>query len=205
MATLADRTLAFDPNPEVFKFLQAHARLNPDLHIEAFNVGIAGEDGTIDFEYGDWCNGGVAGFGTGGGLKVKFSVVNLERFIERTLGDDVLQKIRYIKTDAEGFDFQILLALMPLIDRLCLAGRCPMLQVEWFDPFKDPKHPKGITAGSKRLFESLAKLPHGEWELLCSQQCNTADCHQSEQAIPEAGLLPTSESHCPDIIARHKG
>mmetsp|Transcript_2772 Transcript_2772/g.7766 ORF Transcript_2772/g.7766 Transcript_2772/m.7766 type:complete len:374 (-) Transcript_2772:58-1179(-) len=206
MALFANRTIAFEPNPEVYQILRANAKLNPDLNIDAHNTGIAGEDGTIEFQYGDLCNGGVAGYGTGG-KKHTFRVVNLEQFLIRTYGAEIIPSIAYIKTDAEGFDHQLVTDMVSLITTICRAGRCPMLQVEWADWFQDKADPQGVTEGSRKLFDAIARLP-GEWQMFCTDQCNgqAKSCSGKNQQLGEpielTGLQPTSANHCADIILK---
>ena len=139
MAMLANRTIAFDPNTDVFNILRVNAKINPHLRIEAHPLAIADADKVrvccahtkceflgnaldatpsqnLTFQYG-WrvpkgssdqqaefrCNGGVSGIGgrTLPQLWVTKQAVQLEGFLRRTYGDDVVKKVKYIKIDAE--------------------------------------------------------------------------------------------------------
>jgi FkbM family methyltransferase len=129
MATLADKVISFDPNPEnVGKALMALADINPK--IDAWSVGVSDKNGTIQFEYGGLCNGGIAGFG-GGGAKHILPVVALQPFLMDKYGADIMKQITFIKTDLEGFDATLIRALVPMITDICRT-KCPIIQVEWW-------------------------------------------------------------------------
>jgi len=136
MAMLANRTIAFDPNTDVFNILRVNAKINPHLHIDAHPLAIADADKVasfssvcrmntrnvslcslffqnLTFQYG-WrvpanaqsefrCNGGVSGVGgrTLPQLWVTKRAVQLEGFLRRSYGDDIVPRVKYIKIDAE--------------------------------------------------------------------------------------------------------
>lgn len=207
MALLANRTIAFEPNPLVYASLTANARLNPALNIEAHNLGISSSKGVLTFSYGgkELCNGGVTGAGgsTAGSQSVQLPVEPLGPFLERTYGAELVSQIRYIKTDAEGYDAEIVDSIVPLVALVCArARRCPTLQVEWFAGFVATSQP-AVSAGSRRLFSALGSLPHGPWELMCTAQSNTpgiATTSSGASLVPIPG--PHRRHYCPDIIAR---
>merc|ERR1712217_521255 len=176
--------------------------LNPGLCIDAYNYGVGSKDGTLEFEYGgdELCNGGVAGFG-GGGRKVNFAVVGLYGFLENKYGLEWMSRLAFIKTDAEGFDYQLILDMIPLINYICSSSKCPVLQVEWFSGFKG-SDPKGITANSRKLFDALGKLPGGTWELLCILPCNGVNCAGSSGVKFVRVTEPLNENYCADIFAK---
>ena len=51
MSLFASTILAFEPNPHSFAVLQTNARLNPEMGLVPYNVGV-GSDGTADFFFG---------------------------------------------------------------------------------------------------------------------------------------------------------
>lgn len=185
MALLAEQTLAFDPNPDLFPMMELNARLNSDLNITAFNLGIGSNDTDVEFQYGGTCNGGVAGYGSPlspGQQKRVLHMVRLEPFLERTYGPSFFKQIRYIKTDAEGYDSQILESLIPMLEKM---DRKPLLKVEWFMGFKRGASSE-TTPGSKRLFETFAKLsPY------YSAFCGTRAVQSGENA-----------NYCEDVILK---
>mmetsp|Transcript_85157 Transcript_85157/g.147177 ORF Transcript_85157/g.147177 Transcript_85157/m.147177 type:complete len:379 (+) Transcript_85157:62-1198(+) len=187
MALLADSTIAFEPNPEIFQILQKNVLLNKHLKIFAHNVGIAEKAAVLDFSYGGPCNGGVSGYGDKGGRKLQFNVVNLEAFLRQKYGPALIPKISFIKTDAEGFDYQILKSMFPLIKQICEASECPVIQVEWFDRFQT-QDPETISSGSQKLFDVISQMPHGPWKTLCPWN--------SSAPIPD----PRNKHHCKDVI-----
>ena len=210
MALLANRTIAFEPNPLVYASLTANARLNPALNIEAHNLGISSSKGLLTFTYGgkELCNGGVTGAGSSMVLprrsqSVQLPVEPLGPFLERTYGAELVSQIRYIKTDAEGYDAEIVDSIVPLVALVCArARRCPTLQVEWFRGFVATSQP-AVSASSRRLFSALGSLPHGPWELMCTTQSNTpgiATTTSGASLVPIPG--PHRRHYCPDIIAR---
>jgi monofunctional biosynthetic peptidoglycan transglycosylase len=110
-------TLALEPNPHVFRVLEANARLNPDkTHIVALNVAATEDDGEFQFHYWD------ASFGNGGYLSrlhdqshghrfpLRVKGRNLERLL-RTQFSDRLSRLSFLKTDCEGYDKDVLRSL----------------------------------------------------------------------------------------------
>ena len=51
MSPFASTILAFEPNPHSFAVLQTNARLNPEMGLIPYNVGV-GSDGSADFFFG---------------------------------------------------------------------------------------------------------------------------------------------------------
>jgi FkbM family methyltransferase len=184
MALLADQTLAFDPNPDLFPILDLNAKLNSDLGITAFNLGIGSNDTDATFQYGAMCNGGMAGYGNktaNGQQKRMFHVVRLESFLEKTYGPAFFKRIRYIKTDAEGYDSEILESLIPMLHKM---DRKPLIMVEWFKGFQRGPDSE-TTPGSKRLFEVLAKLSSNYATFCCEDYatfCGKRAVHSGENA-----------------------
>lgn len=117
----AGKVLAFDPNPFVFSVLSENAALNTELaSIEPYNVAITDRDG----EY--YYNSSEASFNNGGisaepenrhgkyGLSQKIKGIRLEKFLAENYAAD-LGRIKLIKTDAEGYDKEILRSISGLL------------------------------------------------------------------------------------------
>jgi FkbM family methyltransferase len=113
--------VALEPNPHVFRVLEANAGLNRDrTHIEPENFAATETDGTFEFHYWD------ASFGNGGYLSrlrnqrhghrypLRVTGKNLEHFL-RARHADRLGRLALVKTDAEGYDRQVLESLRGLL------------------------------------------------------------------------------------------
>jgi FkbM family methyltransferase len=123
--------LALEPNPYVFPVLQKNAALNPDkTAIVPLPFAVTAEDGEYEFEYGDagFCNGGlhenVSRWKHGLAFKLNVAGRNLTKYLAAE-HPELLQRVRYIKVDAEGYDLNVLLSLSDLI-----AERRPFLRAE---------------------------------------------------------------------------
>jgi FkbM family methyltransferase len=123
--------LALEPNPYVFKILAVNASLNPGkARIVPLMVAATPEDGTFTFEYSDagFCNGGrhegISALRHHHFFKLDVEGRNLVRLLEREFPGE-LARVRYVKTDTEGFDRQVVASLRPLLD-----ARRPVLKCE---------------------------------------------------------------------------
>ncbi len=118
------KVLAFDPNPYVFRVLSENATLNTALAtIDAYNVAITDQEG----EY--YYNSSEASFNNGGissqpenrhgkySLSQKIKGVRLEDFLEEKYAGQ-LTRIKLLKTDAEGYDKEILRSVSALLHRI---------------------------------------------------------------------------------------
>jgi FkbM family methyltransferase len=209
MALVSDRVIAFEPNPMVYPYTEALADINPSLNIDSWNFGVSDAKGELKFEYGGMCNGGVAGFGItrgggggGGQTTVTLHVVALAPFLAEHYPPSIIPQIGFIKMDTEGYDAVILKSLAPLIKQICTASKCPIIQVEWFDAFRDDPN----DAGSKRLFESFKSLP-GTWDVVCSAVCNSPKsvCDHAEKgaATKMTGPDDPNRGPCQDLVLTH--
>jgi FkbM family methyltransferase len=113
--------LALEPNPHVFRVLEANARLNPGMaRIAPENFAATAGDGEFVFHYWD------ASFGNGGYLSrlhnqrhghrypLRVQGRNLERFL-RERHAARLPRLRLIKTDAEGYDRDVIASLRGVV------------------------------------------------------------------------------------------
>lgn len=115
--------LALEPNPYVYGCLVENASLNPDkARIEPLPFAATREDGTVEFRYSDagFCNGGsqdgVSWWRHGHTFALTVEGRNLARYLtgERP---ELLDRVRFIKVDAEGHDHAVLQTLAGVIAR----------------------------------------------------------------------------------------
>ena len=205
MALVSDRVIAFEPNPLVFPYTEALANINPHLNIDPWNFGVSDAKGELEFSYGGMCNGGVKGFGSGGSdqTTVTLHVVALKSFLAAHYPPKLLSEIGFIKMDTEGYDAVIVKALAPFITEICdsRAAGCPIIQVEWFNPFREDPN----DAGSKRLFDSFKSLP-GTWDVTCSAVCNSPGPHCDAARQDPAKITGPADPNrglCEDLVLTH--
>ena len=143
--------LALEPNPYVFPVLQKNAELNADkTAIVALMFAAMPEAGETHFEYSDsgFCNGGLhAGISKwrhGHAFKLKVRGENLEAYLGGHHAS-LVPRIRLVKVDAEGYDFQVLSSLKNL-----LAAQKPYVKAEVFKLLDSSQR--------ERLFDLLAGL-----------------------------------------------
>ena len=133
------KVLAFEPNPLTFKTLEKNTKDNPDYNIIPYNYAATQESKPYTFyysdpeRYGNGMNGGnFNDIKNGSQIKqfhttpVEVKGVNLYDFLLENYKDE-LHKIKFIKTDTEGYDKEVLKTLAPLINR-----NKPVLMVESF-------------------------------------------------------------------------
>lgn len=125
--------LAFEPNSFVFPVLAANAALNPEkTRIVALPYAVTPQDGKMTFEYSDagFCNGGfhegISRWKHGHAFKLEVDGVALEPFM-RKHHPDLVDRIRYVKVDAEGFDRSVVESMRGLLSRTR-----PFLECEFF-------------------------------------------------------------------------
>ncbi len=113
--------LALEPNPYVFPVLAENAKLNSEkTNVIPLPFAATPEDGPIEFEYSDpgYCNGGrhegISLWRHGHAFKLTVQGRNLQSYLlqEHTA---VIARLRYIKTDAEGYDTHVLRSLAGII------------------------------------------------------------------------------------------
>jgi FkbM family methyltransferase len=114
-------TLAFDPNPMVFKILEVNAKLNLDkTNIVPFNYAIAIEPGEYYFNSSEAThnNGGISKKQKNKHgkyqLKNKVTAVNLLDFLKKEF-NAFLNELGFLKIDIEGMDLEILQSIKELI------------------------------------------------------------------------------------------
>ena len=128
-------TLAFEPNPHVFKVLSKNASLNKNItQIDALNFAITAEDGEFTFGSGDpsYGNGGIVGFTHNEARNVRYTFQvkgkNLENYLNQNHADR-LKRFKFIKIDTEGYDKEIVKTIPNL-----LKTYRPVIITECFGP-----------------------------------------------------------------------
>lgn len=126
--------LALEPNRYVFPVLKKNSELNPDkTNIVPMMLAATPTDGEFEFEYSDagFCNGGrhegISRWRHGHAFKLRVQGRNLSALLQAEY-PDLVPRIRYLKVDAEGYDYPILQSLDSLI-----AERRPYLMAEVFN------------------------------------------------------------------------
>ena len=133
------KVLAFEPNPKTYEVLVQNSKNNPSYNIIPYNHAATQETKPYTFYYSD---PKVYGNGMNGGnfdaidrkdevkqfhsTPVEISGVNVYNFLLENYENE-LDKIKFIKTDTEGYDKEVLKTLAPLINR-----NKPVLMVEAF-------------------------------------------------------------------------
>ncbi len=113
--------LALEPNPYVYHVLEKNARANRK-HTNIYPMMVAASDTEefISFEYSDsgFCNGGkhqdISVWKHGHAFKLEVFAVNLENELKSNF-EDYLERLKFIKIDAEGYDLYILQSLRTII------------------------------------------------------------------------------------------
>lgn len=143
--------LALEPNPYVFPVLKKNAELNPGkTSIVPLMFAAMPEPGEAYFEYSDagFCNGGLhAGMSKwrhGHVFKLKIRGENLESYLAEHY-PSLVTRVRLLKVDAEGYDYQVLASLKNLI-----AAQRPYIKAEVFKLLN--------LSQRERLFDLLAGL-----------------------------------------------
>lgn len=115
---------AFEPNPYVFPVLERNAQLNRDrARIIPLPLAAAPQDGPITLEYGDetFCNGGrheeYSRWRHASVFEVQAQAVRVEPYLHAR-DPALLERLRFIKVDAEGYDHFIIASLRDLVVRL---------------------------------------------------------------------------------------
>lgn len=144
-------TLAVEPNPHVYKVLVANAGMNKDkTNIIPLNFAATSHDGEFTFGSGDasFGNGGIVGFTHNEARNVRYTFnvtgKNLETYLRQHYADR-LNKLTFIKVDAEGYDKEIIKTLKGIIQQYR-----PVLVTECFGP--------STTAEKHELFDLLKGL-----------------------------------------------
>jgi FkbM family methyltransferase len=150
--------LALEPNPYLFPVLERNAALNVGkATIVPLNFAATPLPGEYEFEYSDagFCNGGrhegTSKWRHGHAFTLKVRGENLQDYLSQHFSD-LVHRIRYVKIDAEGYDYAILQSLRELI-----AAQRPFLRVEVYKWTTRPQR--------ERLYDLLAELNYEVFRL----------------------------------------
>ena len=115
--------LALEPNKATFEILKLNALVNRHaLQIEPLCAAAMEKDDTFEFHYNDpgLTNGGyqknVSKWDHASFFAVKVQGIQLEKYIE-THHQNWLNNLRYIKTDCEGYDYEVFKTLKNLMQK----------------------------------------------------------------------------------------
>lgn len=126
----AGLVVALEPNPHVFRVLEANAGLNAGrANIAPENLAATAEDGEFVFHYWD------ASFGNGGYLSRLHNQRHGHRYPLRVQGRNLervlrgryaarLPRLRLVKTDAEGYDRDVIASMRGVLAELRPAVVC---------------------------------------------------------------------------------
>ena len=196
IAVNSQKVIAFEPNPFSFDVLKLNSDLNPHLHIHPHNYAVGVNDGEkLTYTYGgDMCNGGIEGSWKNSSQETSIEVetINVHSFLRREYGEEIFQRIDYIKIDTEGLDATILRSLKNMLPFL---KDSILIQVEWFDYFDTSRHeggagPHDVSKGSSELFESITDLGLTPFYDI---NCNTR------------APSPQNQHHAPDLYLQKAG
>jgi FkbM family methyltransferase len=116
--------VGLEPNPYVFPVLEKNAALNRDrATIVSLNFAAMAQSGPVTFDYSDagFCNGGrhegISRWRHGHTFPLTVRGEHLPSWLA-THRPDLVDRIRFIKVDAEGYDLAVLQSMAGLIDRL---------------------------------------------------------------------------------------
>jgi len=123
--------LALEPNPATYNILKANSKLNQDkTNIVALNLAAMDQDGSYVFQYNEpsLMNGGyqkgISRFKHASFFNVNVEGVNLATTLNKHYKEN-LNKLRFIKTDLEGSDFNVFLTIKDIIEK-----HMPVIQSE---------------------------------------------------------------------------
>ena len=116
--------VALEPNPYVFPVLEKNASLNRDRAvILPLNFAATASAGPVTFEYSDagFCNGGrhegISRWRHGHAFPLTVQGEHLPAWLIANR-PELVDRIRFVKVDAEGYDLAVLESMAGLIDRL---------------------------------------------------------------------------------------
>lgn len=140
-------TLGFDPNPFVYKILEVNASLNPDkVNIQIFPYAITEKE--TDFIYSSseasFANGGIQEVNRGyhGKYQLPETIkgIRLTDFLFKNYQIGQLEKLSFIKVDAEGLDATILKSIKDIVEKYkpvvvaeCFTRLTPAQRDDLFD------------------------------------------------------------------------
>lgn len=156
-----------EPNPYVYKILEANAGLNlASLKIVPLPYAAMEEDGEVEFSYGDpgFCNGGAVGAVKPWKMRSFFKVSVVGRNIHKLLANDypdALTRLAHIKIDTEGHDFAVFRSLLPLVKERRPSIRS---EIHRFMPLEERR--EYLQALQSAGYEVFVALPDGSANII---------------------------------------
>lgn len=188
-AGVEGRTLGFDPNPLVFEILQQNAGLNKDkTHIVPLRFAITERESSFYYVSSEasFANGGISETRESRHGRFVYPErirgINLQQYLEEHYPQQ-LNRLSFIKVDAEGYDKEILKSIAPLLEQYK-----PTVVAESFGNNTD--------AQKEELFEILASKGYG------IRYFADFDIAAGQAAITEARGM-TRYRKTINILARH--
>jgi len=105
------RVYAFEPNNENYVFLKENKKLNNLTNLETFNLAVSDKDGEASFFNSDHLSMSHSFFETGAENKTTVRTISLARILEA----NKIGRVNYLKIDAEGAEYLIILNTPPEI------------------------------------------------------------------------------------------
>lgn len=140
------RVIAFEPNPQTFRILQAHITINDLSHCELHNLGLSDEEGTLPLQlFADDAPSGCS-FIDKGENPVKATFAVPIRRLEDVLGEEMPRTRTLIKVDTEGFDHRVIRGMGHLLDSAQIAITTEIMD-DWL---------RKADSSAQALFDDLA-------------------------------------------------
>jgi FkbM family methyltransferase len=119
-ARTAKKVLVYEPLKENYDLLNENIKLNTLNNVKSFNVAVSDKAGTVTFFPEKGNVGGSSLYGKNLSKKIKVPATTLQKIFL----DNKLKRINFLKLDAEGAEYNILLnapkPLLKKIDRIVL-------------------------------------------------------------------------------------
>lgn len=176
--------IAFEANPYTYETLAINAELNKHIgKIYAHNLAVTDETRMYEFSYNDpgFMNGGAVektrGFRHGDAYRIQVHGVQLESFLDQKY-PQLISRIKYIKIDAEGYDYFILKSMSGLLDRIrpviqaeVMKGTSESYRTQMFELLRSKGYAIQRHDNSQNLeiFETTAAmLEYENFDVLCT-------------------------------------
>jgi FkbM family methyltransferase len=124
---------AWEPNPYVFEVLEANAQLNRDkTNILPVCAAAGPVESVLSFHYSDpgFCNGGnlqgINRWKHGHAFSLTVQALRVDDWMRKNHPERI-DRLRFVKVDAEGFDLQVLQSMEELLRR-----QHPVMHVEFY-------------------------------------------------------------------------
>lgn len=95
---------AFEPYPRTFHKLETNRKLNPDIPVKTYNLGLGNQKGMLHMTQHSPLNSGGFRMSDQSEHTISVSVITLDEFVS----EKHLSRIDFIKIDVEGFEVQVI-------------------------------------------------------------------------------------------------